>query len=47
MSDNLMDKVSAFGERLKIGDVEVGTSEIIEDATSENLDEPDCLIFVT
>ena len=36
-----MDKVSAFGERLKIGDVE------IEDATSENLDEPDCLIFVT
>ena len=29
-----MDKVSAFGERLKIGDVEVGTSEIIEDATS-------------
>jgi hypothetical protein len=64
MSDNLMEKVSAFGERLKIGGVEVGrkmtagmssmsfkmrelfqgpnqTDKIVEDATSENLDEPD------
>ena len=64
MSDNLMDKVSAFGERLKIGGAEVGrkmtagmssmsfkmkelfqgpnqTDKIVDDATSENLDEPD------
>ncbi|KAK9994039.1 hypothetical protein SO802_023742 [Lithocarpus litseifolius] len=64
MSDNLMEKVSAFGERLKIGGAEVGrkmtagmssmsfkmkelfqgpnqTDKIVEDATSENLDEPD------
>ena len=64
MSDNLMEKVSAFGERLKIGGAEVGrkmtagmssmsfnmkelfqgpnqTDKIIEDATLENLDEPD------
>nr|POE50243.1 target of myb protein 1 [Quercus suber] len=64
MSDNLMEKVSAFGERLKIGGAEVGrkmtagmssmsfkmkelfqgpnqTDKIVDDATSENLDEPD------
>ncbi|KAG2708926.1 hypothetical protein I3760_05G216200 [Carya illinoinensis] len=64
MSDNLMEKVSAFGERLKIGGVEVGrkmsagmssmsfkvkelfqtpnqTDKLVEDATSEDLDEPD------
>ncbi|KAG7980712.1 hypothetical protein I3843_05G197200 [Carya illinoinensis] len=64
MSDNLMEKVSAFGERLKIGGVEVGrkmsagmssmsfkvkelfqtpnqTDKLVEDATSEVLDEPD------
>ena len=59
-----MEKVSAFGERLKIGGAEVGrkmtagmssmsfkmkelfqgpnqTDKIVDDATSENLDEPD------
>ncbi|CAN7140914.1 unnamed protein product [Brassica rapa subsp. narinosa] len=64
MSDNLMDKVTAFGERLKIGGSEVSnkitagmssmsfkvkelfqgpnpTDKIVEDATSENLEEPD------
>ncbi|KAG9453011.1 hypothetical protein H6P81_005915 [Aristolochia fimbriata] len=64
MSDNLMDKVSALGERLKIGGTEVGrkmtagmtsmsfkmkelfqgpnqADKIVEEATSENLDEPD------
>ncbi|WCJ27791.1 Target of Myb protein 1 [Euphorbia peplus] len=64
MSDNLMDKVSAFGERLKIGGTEVGkkmtagmssmsfkmkelfqgpnqADKIVEDATTETLDEPD------
>ncbi|XP_068635064.1 TOM1-like protein 1 [Aristolochia californica] len=64
MSDNLMEKVSAFGERLKIGGAEVGrkmsagmtsmsfkmkelfqaqnqADKIVEEATSENLDEPD------
>jgi hypothetical protein len=64
MGDNLMEKVSALGERLKIGGVEVGrkmsagmssmsfkvrelfqgpnqADKIVEDATSENLDEPD------
>jgi hypothetical protein len=64
MSDNLMEKVSALGERLKIGGTEVGrkmsagmssmsfkvkelfqgpnqADKIVEDATSENLDEPD------
>ncbi|CAN7005637.1 hypothetical protein BRARA_C00745 [Brassica rapa] len=63
-SDNLMDKVTAFGERLKIGGSEVSnkitagvssmslkmkelfqgpnpTDKIVEDATSENLEEPD------
>ena len=64
MGDNLMEKVSALGERLKIGGTEVGrkmsagmssmsfkvrelfqgpnqADKIVEDATSENLDEPD------
>ncbi|CAH8362191.1 unnamed protein product [Eruca vesicaria subsp. sativa] len=65
MSDNLMDKVTAFGERLKIGGSEVSnkitagmssmsfkvkelfqggpnpTDKIVEDATTENLEEPD------
>ncbi|PQM41212.1 target of Myb protein 1 [Prunus yedoensis var. nudiflora] len=64
MSDNLMEKVSAFGERLKIEGSEVGrkmsaglssvsfkvkelfqgpnqADKIVEDATSEALDEPD------
>jgi len=64
MSDNLMEKVSALGERLKIGGVEVGrkmsegmtsmsfkvreffqgpnqADKLVEDATSEALDEPD------
>ncbi|KAK7307998.1 hypothetical protein VNO77_41540 [Canavalia gladiata] len=64
MSDNLMEKVSALGERLKIGGVEVGrkmsegmssmsfkvreffqgpnqVDKLVEDATSEALDEPD------
>ncbi|KAB1223621.1 TOM1-like protein 2 [Morella rubra] len=64
MSDNLMEKVSAFGERLKIGGAEVGRKmsagmssmsfkvkelfqspnqmdKLVEDATSEDLDEPD------
>lgn len=64
MGDNLMEKVNALGERLKIGGVEVGrkmsagmssmsfkvkelfqgpnqADKIVEDATSENLDEPD------
>ncbi|XP_028753361.1 TOM1-like protein 1 [Neltuma alba] len=64
MSDNLMDKVSALGERLKVGGSEVGRKmsegmssmsfkmreffqgpseidKLVEDATSENLDEPD------
>ncbi|PIA58720.1 hypothetical protein AQUCO_00500571v1 [Aquilegia coerulea] len=64
MSDNLMEKVSAFGEKLKIGGAEVGrkieegmssmsfkmkelfqgpnqADKIVEDATSESLDEPD------
>lgn len=64
MGDNLMEKVSAFGERLKIGGTEVGRKmsagmssmsfkmkelfqgpnqgdKFVEDATSENLDEPD------
>ncbi|KAJ7949876.1 TOM1-like protein 2 [Quillaja saponaria] len=64
MSDNLMEKVNAFGERLKIGGAEVGrkvsagmssmsfkvkelfqgpnqTDKLVEDATSEALDEPD------
>ncbi|KAK7308880.1 hypothetical protein RJT34_05191 [Clitoria ternatea] len=64
MSDNLMEKVSALGERLKIGGAEVGrkmsagmssmsfkvreffqgpnqVDKIVEDATSEALDEPD------
>ncbi|KAF8412779.1 hypothetical protein HHK36_000749 [Tetracentron sinense] len=64
MSDNLMEKVSAFGERLKIEGVEVGrkmtagmssmsfklkelfqgpnqAEKVVEEATSENLDEPD------
>ncbi|KAJ4721048.1 TOM1-like protein 2 [Melia azedarach] len=64
MSDNLMEKVSAFGERLKIGGAEVSrkmsesmsqmsfkmkelfqgpnpAEKLVEDATSEALDEPD------
>ncbi|KAF6136429.1 hypothetical protein GIB67_042550 [Kingdonia uniflora] len=64
MSDDLMEKVSAFGERLKISSAEVGrkvtagmssmsfkmkelfnspnqTDKIVEDATSETLNEPD------
>ncbi|XP_010525051.1 PREDICTED: TOM1-like protein 2 [Tarenaya hassleriana] len=64
MSDNLMEKVSAFGERLKIGGTEMSkkvsagvssmsfkvkelfqgpnpADKIVEDATSENLEEPD------
>ncbi|KAK4256146.1 hypothetical protein QN277_009051 [Acacia crassicarpa] len=64
MSDNLMDKVSALGERLKIGGSEMGrkmsegmssmslkmrelfqaaseTDKVVDDATSETLDEPD------
>ncbi|KAG6707463.1 hypothetical protein I3842_06G032800 [Carya illinoinensis] len=64
MSDNLMEKVSAFGERLKIGGAEVSrkmsegmssmsfkmkelfqgsnqADKLVEDATSEDLDEPD------
>ncbi|KAL9810586.1 TOM1-like protein 1 [Arabidopsis thaliana] len=64
MGDNLMDKVTAFGERLKIGGSEVSnkisagvssmsfkvkelfqgpnpTDKIVEDATTENLEEPD------
>lgn len=64
MSDNLMEKVTALGERLKIGGAEVGrkmtagmssmsfkmkelfqgpnqAEKLVEDATSENLDEPD------
>ena len=64
MSDNLMEKVNALGERLKIGGVEVGrkmsegmssmsfkvreffqgpnqADKLVEDATSEALDEPD------
>ncbi|KAL5724720.1 3'(2')-5'-bisphosphate nucleotidase/inositol-1-4-bisphosphate 1-phosphatase [Ranunculus cassubicifolius] len=64
MSDNLMEKVNEFSEKLKIGGVEVGkkitagvssmsdkmkelfqgpnqTDKIVEDATSESLDEPD------
>lgn len=64
MSDNLMEKVSAFGERLKIEGSEVGRKmsaslssvsfkvkelfqgpnqgdKIVEEATSEALDEPD------
>ncbi|KAL1211455.1 TOM1-like protein 1 [Cardamine amara subsp. amara] len=64
MSDNLMDKVSSFSERLKIGGSEVSkkvsagvssmsfrvkelfqgpnpTDKLVEDATSENLEEPD------
>ncbi|XP_010558637.1 PREDICTED: TOM1-like protein 2 [Tarenaya hassleriana] len=64
MSDNLMDKVSAFGERLKIGGTEMSkkvsagmtsmsfkvkelfqgpnpADKLVEDATSENLEEPD------
>ncbi|ESQ49805.1 hypothetical protein EUTSA_v10020862mg [Eutrema salsugineum] len=64
MSDNLMDKVSSFSERLKIGGSEVSkkvsagvssmsfkvkelfqgpnpTDKLAEDATSENLEEPD------
>ncbi|KAJ7982672.1 TOM1-like protein 2 [Quillaja saponaria] len=64
MSDNLMEKVNAFGERLKIGGAEVGrkmsegmssmsfkvkelfqgptqADKLVEDATSEALDEPD------
>ena len=64
MGDNLMDKVNALGERLKIGGVEVGrkmsagmssmsfkvkeffqgpnqVDKLVEDATSESLDEPD------
>lgn len=64
MSDNLMEKVSAFGERLKIGGAEVSrkmsasmstmsfkmkelfqgpnqADKLVEEATSEALDEPD------
>ncbi|CAL9219375.1 unnamed protein product [Arabidopsis halleri] len=64
MSDNLMDKVSSFSERLKIGGSEVSkkvtagvssmsfkvkelfqgpnpTDKLVEDATSENLEQPD------
>ncbi|TKY71119.1 TOM protein 2 [Spatholobus suberectus] len=64
MSENLMEKVSALGERLKIGGAEVGrkmsegmssmsfkmreffqgpnqADKLVEDATSEALDEPD------
>ncbi|KAH1267720.1 TOM1-like protein 1 [Glycine max] len=65
MSENLMEKVSALGERLKIGGVEVGrkmsegmssmsfklkeffqpgpnqADKLVEDATSEALDEPE------
>lgn len=64
MSENLMEKVSALGERLKIGGTEVGrkmsegmssmsfkvreffqgpnqADKLVEDATSEALDEPD------
>lgn len=64
MSDNLMEKVSAFGERLKISGAEVSkkmsagmtsmsfkvkelfqgqnpADKIVEEATSENLEEPD------
>ncbi|XP_027109845.1 TOM1-like protein 1 [Coffea eugenioides] len=64
MSDNLMDKVNALGERLKIGGSEVGqkisagvssmsfkmkeffqgpnqADKVVEEATSENLDDPD------
>ncbi|XP_028800227.1 TOM1-like protein 1 [Neltuma alba] len=64
MSDNLMEKVNALGERLKIGGSEVGrkvsagmssmsfkvkeffqgpsqADKLVEDATSEALDEPD------
>ncbi|CAN8300228.1 unnamed protein product [Cochlearia groenlandica] len=64
MSDNLMEKVTALGERLKIGGSEVSnkisagvssmsfkvkelfqgpspTDKIVEDATTENLEEPD------
>lgn len=64
MNDNLMEKVSAFGEHLKISGVEVSrkmsagmtsmsvkvkelfqgqspADKIVEDATSENLEEPD------
>ncbi|XP_027360228.1 TOM1-like protein 1 [Abrus precatorius] len=64
MSDNLMEKVSALGERLKIGGAEVGrkmsagmtsmsfkvreffqgpnqVDKLVDDATSEALDEPD------
>ncbi|KAL3521763.1 hypothetical protein ACH5RR_019912 [Cinchona calisaya] len=64
MSDNLMDKVNAFGERLKIGGAEVSqkisagvssmsfkmkelfqgpnqADKLVEEATSESLDEPD------
>ncbi|RDX98162.1 TOM1-like protein 1 [Mucuna pruriens] len=64
MSDNLMEKVSALGERLKIGGAEVGRKmsegmssmsfkmkeffqgpnqgdKLVEEATSEALDEPD------
>eukprot|EP00262_Sarcandra_glabra_P013213 TRINITY_DN361_c0_g2_i1.p1 TRINITY_DN361_c0_g2~~TRINITY_DN361_c0_g2_i1.p1 ORF type:complete len:390 (-),score=77.57 TRINITY_DN361_c0_g2_i1:40-1209(-) len=64
MGDNLMEKVSAFGERLKIGGAEVGrkmtegmssmsfkmkelfqvqnpADKVVEDATSETLDDPD------
>ncbi|XP_044482696.1 TOM1-like protein 1 [Mangifera indica] len=64
MSDNLMEKVSAFGERLKIGGAEVSrkmsegmsqmsfkmkelfqgsnpADKLVEDATSETLEEPD------
>ena len=67
MSDNLMEKVNAFGERLKIGGAEVGrkmsagmssvsfkvkeffqgpnhADKLVEDATSEALDEPDWAI---
>ncbi|XP_010549833.1 PREDICTED: TOM1-like protein 2 [Tarenaya hassleriana] len=64
MSDNLVDKVSAFGERLMIGGTEMSkkvsagmssmsfkvkeffqgpnpADQLVEDATSENLEEPD------